>query len=104
MLILSAMFAIAGGVASSAIVDGNRNLTVIGATASGLFLVIQMYATFILKSEEEKELALRRQIRLKQLERESAEAESIDNRIQQEIRDGNLQGAIDWDEFRRSLR
>jgi hypothetical protein len=81
MLILSALFAIAGGVASSAVVDGNKKLTVIGAAASGLFLVTHLYATFILKSEDEKESALRQQIRLKQLERESLEDEAIDNRI-----------------------
>ena len=104
MLILSAMFTIAGGVTSSAVVTGNGTLIVIGATAFGLFLVLELVATFVLKSEDEKELLLLRQIRLRQLERGIGEAEAVDSRIREEIRNGNLQGAIDWIEVRNTLR
>lgn len=104
MLILSGMLAIAGGVTSSAIVIGNVNLVIIGAASSGLFLVLQVIVAFVLKSEAEKELFLLRQINLKQLERGMAEAETLNSRIQQEIREGNLQRAIEWDEFRRRLQ
>ena len=101
MLILSGMLAIAGGVTSSAIVIGNINLVIIGAASSGIFLVLQVVVAFVLKSEAEKELFLLRQINLKQLERGIAEAEALDRRIRQEIQEGNLQRAIEWDEFRR---
>jgi hypothetical protein len=100
MLILSVMLTIAGGDTSSAIVIGNVNLVIIGA-ASGLFLVLQVLVAFVLKSEAEKELFLLRQIALKQLERGIAEDEALDGRIRQEIREGNLPRAPEWDEFRR---
>ena len=104
MLILSGMLAIAGGVTSSAIVIGNVNLVIIGAASSGLFLILQVLVAFILNSVDEKELFLLRRINLKQLERGIAEAEALDSRIEQEIREGNLQGATEWDEFRRRLQ
>ena len=56
MLVLSAMFAIAGGVTSSAIVTGNSNVIIIGAVASGLFLIFQLLTTFALKSETNPEI------------------------------------------------
>ncbi len=104
MLLLSAFLAVAGGVTSSAIVIANSNLIIIGSSALALFLVLQILVTFVLKSEDEKELLLLRQIRLQQLEREISESAALESRIQQEIREGNLQSALEWAEFRRRLR
>ena len=104
MLLLSAVLTVAGGLTSSAIVIANSNLIIIGASALALFLVLQILVTFVLKSEDEKELLLLRQIRFRQLESEISESSALESRIQQEIREGNLQRALEWAKFRRRLR
>ena len=98
------MFTLAGGVTSSAIVTGNYGLIIIGATAFGLFLVLELVATFVLKSEDEKDILLVRQIGRRQLESVISTDEALDSRIQEEIRNGNLQGAKDWIEVSDRLR
>lgn len=58
----------------------------------------------IVKSVEERELSLIRQIRMQQLEGDIAVAVVVDKKIQEEIRRGNPESAKEWREFRRGLR
>ena len=104
MLLLSAAFAAGVGVAASAFV-ADRTFVAIGTSvASVLILTVQVVLTLIVKSEEERELSLIRQIRLNQLEGDIAAAEAVDKKIQEEVRRGNLESAKEWHEFRRRFR
>ena len=104
MLVISAAFAGAVGVSSSAYVADKMSVTIIASLVSGLVFILQVVMILFVKSEEERELLLIRQIRLKQLEGQINVAEELDRRIQEEIRSGNLQSARDWNEFRRTSR
>ncbi|MCI0439879.1 MAG: hypothetical protein L0177_12215 [Chloroflexi bacterium] len=104
MLILSAAFAAATGIATSAFVADRIFLTIVASVVSTLALGFEILVTFFMKSHEERELALLREIRLQDLARQITLTDEIDARIRQEIRSGDLERARAWHEFRRRLR
>ena len=74
MLLLSAALAAGVGFASSAFVAERTFVAIVASVASGLILTAQVVPTLIVKSVEERELSLIRQIRMQQLEGDIAVA------------------------------